>query len=115
MTLATIFSGLEASMAVTLACIPLFRPLVGRCRYRTRDNPRLRTPRREQFEPLGDDVGGDQLRLRPLSFKHQAEISAVSIGNSSSHESRDEGKSETKLADKHTPGIIVSREWEVTR
>lgn len=113
MTLTNIFSGLEASMAVTLACTPLFRPLVGRCKYRTGQNPGLGAPRREQFEPLDDDAGSDQLRLRPLNFKHQAEVSAVSVGNSS--ERRDDGNPETKLAGKSTPGIIVSREWEVTR
>lgn len=58
MTLGNLFSGLEASMAVTLACIPLLRPLVGRCKYRAGQNPGLRAPRREQFEPLGDDAGG---------------------------------------------------------
>ncbi|KAG8159866.1 hypothetical protein KVR01_010503 [Diaporthe batatas] len=113
MTLANIFGGLEASMAVTLACIPLFRPLVGRCKYRTGRDPGLRAPRREQIEPLGDDAGGDQLHLRPLSFKHQAEVSAVSTGNSS--ENRDVENPETKFSANFTPGIIVSREWEVTR
>lgn len=115
MTLANIFSGLEASMAVTLACVPLFRPLVGRCKYRTGNNPRLRTPGREQFEPLGDDAGGEQLRLRPLGFKHQAEISAVSVGNSSRHETRDDINLETKVEGQRMPGIVIRREWEVTR
>lgn len=113
MTLANIFSGLEASMAVTLACVPLFRPLVGRCKYRAGNDSRLRTIGREHFEPLGDDAGGEQLRLRPLGFKHQAEVSAVSIGNSSRHEARDDVNCETKV--EGLPGIVVSREWEVTR
>lgn len=111
MTLANIFGGLEPSMAVTLACIPLFRPLVGRCKYRAGNDLGVGTPRREQFEPLGDDAGGDQLRLRPLGFKHQAEVSALSIGN----ESRDDRDFEAKVENGHTPGILVSREWEVTR
>lgn len=115
MTLANIFGGLEPSMAVTLACIPLFRPLVGRCKYRAGNDLGVGTPRREQFEPLGDDAGGDQLRLRPLGFKHQAEVSALSIGNGSSHESRDDRDFETKADSGRTPGILVSREWEVTR
>lgn len=114
MTLATIFGGLEPSMAVTLACVPLLRPLVGRCKCRAEENTESSIPRTDQFEPLGEDAGGDQLRLRPLGFKHQAEVSAISVGNSSSHESRDEGGFETKR-DGHMPGILVSREWEVTR
>ncbi|KAG6356802.1 hypothetical protein INS49_014676 [Diaporthe citri] len=114
-TLASIFGGLEPSMAVTLACIPLFRPLVGRCKYRAGDNLGSRVPRREQFEPLGDDAGGEQLRLRPLGFKHQAEVSAVSVGNGSSDERRDDREVEAKVDSGHTPGILVSREWEVTR
>lgn len=102
-------------MAVTLACIPLFRPLIGRCKYRTGGNFGSGAPRREHFEPLGDDTGGDQLRLRPLGFKHQAEVSALSVGNGSSHESRGDRDFETKADSGHTPGILVSREWEVTR
>ncbi|KAK7711929.1 hypothetical protein SLS64_005200 [Diaporthe eres] len=114
-TLASIFGGLEPSMAVTLACIPLFRPLIGRCKYRAGENLGSRVPRREQFEPLGDDAGGEQLRLRPLGFKHQAEVSAVSVGNGSGDESRDDREVEAKVDSGHTPGILVSREWEVTR
>lgn len=114
-TLAVIFSGLEPSMAVTLACIPLFRPLIGRCKYRAGDQLGPVTPRREQFEPLCDEAGGDQLRLRPLGFKHQAEVSAISVGNGSSHETRDDRDSEAKVDSGQLPGILVSREWEVTR
>lgn len=102
-------------MTVTLACVPLFRPLIGRCKYRASDNPGPRAPRREQFEPLGDDAGGEQLHLRPLGFKHQAEVSAVSVGNGSGDESRDDREVEAKVDSGHTPGILVSREWEVTR
>lgn len=101
-------------MAVTLACVPLFRPLVSRCKCRAGDNLGS-SPRREQFEPLGDDAGGEQLRLRPLGFKHQAEVSAVSVGNGSGDESRDDREVEAKVDSGRTPGILVSREWEVTR
>lgn len=115
MTLANIFSGLEPSMAVTLACVPLFRPLVGRCNCRAGDNTESSIPGRDLFEPLGEDAGGVQLRLRPLGFKHQAEVSAVSIASGSSHENRDDRDVKTKVDSGHTPGILVSRQWEVTR
>lgn len=115
MTLANIFSGLEPSMAVTLACIPLFRPLIGRCKYRNGIDPRFRTSRREQFQPLGDEGGGDQLRLHPLGLKHLAEVSAVSVDQGASHGSRDGSSFEAKDDSRQTPGIMVSREWEVTR
>ncbi|KAJ0117714.1 integral membrane protein [Diaporthe amygdali] len=115
MTLANIFSGLEPSMAVTLACIPLFRPLIGRCKYRNGIDRGFRTSGREQFQPLGDESGGDQLRLRPLGLKHPAEVSAVSVDKGASHESRDGSSFEAKDDSRQTPGIMVSREWEVTR
>lgn len=75
---AAIFSVLEPSMAVTLGCVPLMKPLLG-MRRRRRQPPRVKVvaghsllQRTHRYDP---DYAG-QLKLRPDRVEHRAEISA---------------------------------------
>jgi len=123
---ANIFSGLEPSMAVILACIPLLRPLLGRTAFSSGSggatgeaNGRL-TPSngldskltaedlKRPFEPLDDD--SSQYRLRPLGPKHQAEASAA-IKTMSVNSSAEESDLEEREA--RDRGIKVKSQWEV--
>ena len=79
--LANIFSGLEPSLAVILACVPLMRPLLGksvgssagqsRSAYPVSGRSDRGKPPTNEFEPLDDE---SQYRLRPIGVKHQAEV-----------------------------------------
>lgn len=80
--LANIFSGLEPSVAVTLACIPMLRPLFGRssspATTRVEFSGASRRPDEnlKDFQPLDDD--SSQYRLRPLATKQKG---AVKVGS----------------------------------
>jgi len=123
---ANIFSGLEPSMAVILACIPLLRPLLGRTAFSsgsggaTGETNGRATPSngldskltaedlKRPFEPLDDD--SSQYRLRPLGPKHQAEASAA-IKTMSVNSSAEESDLEEREA--RDRGIKVKSQWEV--
>ncbi|KAK0648617.1 integral membrane protein [Cercophora newfieldiana] len=111
---ANIFSGLEPSVAVILACIPLLRPLLGRTKYSNDGTAgyasgsatpskalELETGDGRLFQALADD--SSQYRLRPRGPKHHAEVQTA--------KSTSRGSSDT---DTDTPGgIVVESQWKV--
>lgn len=124
---ANIFSGLEPSMAVILACIPLLRPLLGRNTYSngtsgaTGDLKGRLTPstaldskltaedRKRPFEPLEDD--SSQYRLRPMGPKHQAEVLAgVKTMSVNSSMVGSDSMEEREITER---SIKVKSQWEV--
>jgi hypothetical protein len=113
---ANIFSGLEPSVAVILACIPLLRPLLGRTKFSSNGTGgygsgsatpskalELETGDGRPFKPLGDD--SSQYRLRPLGPKHHAEIQTTK-SNANSQSSSD-------LDVDGPEGIVVRSQWDV--
>lgn len=109
---ANIFSGLEPSVAVILACIPLLRPLLGRAKDSS-DGPsrygsatpskalELKSKDGGPFVPLSDD--SSQYRLRPVGPKHFAGASAME-------------RSASRTSDIETDefeGITVKSQWVV--
>lgn len=112
---ANIFSGLEPSVAVTLACIPLYRPLLRRGKYSSNGTPASSpfanssqkgtdSDGRRAFRPLNDHRA--QYQLRPMGPKHHAEISAGTRLSSSS------GQDNSDL-DVNSSGIMVQEHWGV--
>lgn len=113
---ANIFSGMEPSVAVTLACIPLLRPLLGRSKYSNDGTARyatgsatpskaleLETGDGRPFQALNDD--SSQYRLRPLGPKHLAEV------RSTANKSTSSGRGSS---DSEPGGITVRAEWDVS-
>jgi hypothetical protein len=109
---ANIFSGLEPSVAVTLACIPLLRPLLGRNKgssggptpYGSHTPSKaleLKSKEGGEFLPLSDD--SSQYRLRPVGPKHSADASAVE---------RSTSRTSDMEADEYE-GITVRSQWAV--
>ncbi|CCC06237.1 hypothetical protein SMACR_00454 [Sordaria macrospora] len=113
---ANIFSGLEPSVAVILACIPLMRPLLGRTRFASEGSRTYGSANPSKaiefesgndvkgpFEPLSDT--SSQYRLRPTGPKHYADVQtakrAESIGQGSSDLEAD------------VEGIVVKQQWKV--
>ena len=124
---ANIFSGLEPSMAVILACIPLLRPLLGRTAYSSGtggmsgDKKGRSTPssaldssklaaedRKRPFEPLDDD--SSQYRLRPFGPKHQAEAMAGNKAQSANSTTDSSDIEERAVMDR---SIKVKSQWDV--
>ncbi|KAG9250217.1 uncharacterized protein F5Z01DRAFT_419265 [Emericellopsis atlantica] len=123
--LANIFSGLEPSIAVILACVPLLRPLLGRAgKYSANGTARFtddsaagssnaaRAPsgaikKADGFQPLSDD--SSQYRLRPMGPKsHTAVTTDREVGRADSSDNSDHGG---YAADS---GIRVKQEWNVS-
>jgi hypothetical protein len=113
---ANIFSGLEPSVAVILACVPLLRPLLGRSKYSSDGTAgytsgsatpskalELETGDGRPFQPLGDD--SSQYRLRPLGPKHHAEVQTVKSGPNS--------RSSSDIDLDGPEGIVVQSQWKV--
>ncbi|KAK5661575.1 hypothetical protein OQA88_9670 [Cercophora sp. LCS_1] len=107
---------MEPSVAVTLACIPLLRPLLGRSKYSTDGTAgyatgnatpskalELETGDGRPFQPLTDD--SSQYRLRPLGPKHLTEVRSTT--NKSTGSAR--GSSDSEHG-----GITVRAEWDVS-
>lgn len=118
---ALIFGALEPSVGVTLACIPLLRPLLGRSKYSgsgtvqyhgSTDNPSgaMRSGNAVQkkgFAPLEDD--SSQYQLRPMGGKHNATVSSGPKG------SRVSSDGENSIGmDDDTRGINVKKQWVVS-
>ena len=99
-----VFSGLEPCLAVTLACVPVLRPLLGRVKESMMSgnsggiggssglstaklssgkfmNPKGNNP----FEQLNDD--SSQYQLRPVGSKHVGEARAAQGSSWSGHSS----------------------------
>ena len=122
---ALILSSLEPSLGVTLACIPLLRPLLGRSRYsetgtarysisggersRKEGIPAARSVgavHKDGFAVLDDD--SSQHQLRPLGPKHNAVVSHADMGSwGSSHD-------EACVDGGRNRGITVKQTWVVT-
>ncbi|KAL2180664.1 uncharacterized protein P884DRAFT_191750, partial [Thermothelomyces heterothallicus CBS 202.75] len=109
-----IFSGLEPSLAVTLACVPVLRPLLSKIKGSIsgsglrsgQANPCGFGSKNGPFAPLNDD--SSQYQLRPVGPKHVAEAKA----KTPSTWSGDNSDQETRPANK-TGNIVVQREWDV--
>ncbi|KAL2756653.1 hypothetical protein ACRALDRAFT_1069423 [Sodiomyces alcalophilus JCM 7366] len=91
--LANIFSGLEPSVAVVLACIPLLRPLLGPSKYTPEQSGYLASESNNtgkadrHFQPLEDD--SSQYNLRPMGPSHQAGVTSGRGGKPSTANSSD--------------------------
>lgn len=80
--LANIFSGLEPSIAVVLACIPVLRPLLGRSAHSPQASAQhyghsgisadRNLSKNGMFEPLGDN--GSEHQLRPVQVKTENSV-----------------------------------------
>ncbi|OJD25646.1 hypothetical protein ACJ73_02982 [Blastomyces percursus] len=113
---ANIFSGLEPSVAVTLSCIPLLRPLLNRSQYGSDGTPGYRATNTTGaskssgpsdgggFEQLNDD--SSQYQLRPAAGKHFAAVSTAKKPASSRRDSSD-------LESSEAVGITVQEQWHV--
>ncbi|KXX72992.1 hypothetical protein MMYC01_210536 [Madurella mycetomatis] len=84
--LATIFTGIEPAIALSLACVPFLRPLIRRNEVSTRSDDRYTTSAlrsegpsgsgNRPFKELNDD--SSEIQLRPIgsdSLKYEAEVS----------------------------------------
>ncbi|PGH31333.1 hypothetical protein GX50_05872 [[Emmonsia] crescens] len=113
---ANIFSGLEPSVAVTLSCIPLLRPLLRRSNYASNGTPGYPPTDTTAaskgngpsggsgFEQLNDN--SSQYQLRPVAGKHSAAISTAKKPASSRRDSSD-------LESNEATGITVQEHWHV--
>jgi hypothetical protein len=125
--LANIFSGLEPSLAVILACVPLLRPLLGRSGndsnprstpYQVSGPSRRGKLNHNQFGPLNDDASHH--RLHPIGTKHEAEIGTFNGDQGEGHfasdvDSMETGEREAKAGrGKTLSRINVKREWAVS-
>jgi hypothetical protein len=126
--LANIFSGLEPSLAVILACVPLLRPLLGRAGGDSNINA---TPYQasgpsgrgkintDQFDPLDDD--SSHVQLNPVDGKHHVDTSTFQRDQDNSKFARvvedlEMGPKKLRIGHGKTgSGISVKREWEVSR
>lgn len=111
---ALIFSGLEPSIAVTLACIPVLRPLLGKTvssTVGTGMNSGKMNSKSGPFEQLNDD--SSQYQLQPMGGKQAPGARAnISTGRGSEHSSDTDERPEFMLGS--TPGnIMVKHEWRV--
>ncbi|AEO61109.1 hypothetical protein MYCTH_2113078 [Thermothelomyces thermophilus ATCC 42464] len=112
-----IFSGLEPSLVVTLACVPVLRLLLGKIKGSISGSD-LRSgqanssgfvgSKNRSFAPLNDD--SSQYQLRPVGPKHVAEAKAKA--KTPSTWSGDNSDRETGPANK-TGSIVVQQEWDV--
>lgn len=105
--LATLFSALEPAVAITLACIPYLRPLLGRfatptttSNYKiTGDKSMGRSSRARAFEELNDaDGSGSEVQLQTMDPGFSVEASPP--------------QSNATKPRKNT--IVVERKWEVS-
>lgn len=118
-----IFSGLEPTLAVTLPCIPLLRPLLGQSRYSASGTAkfgptlpatlmsRLKMPRGKRGGPgerIPEDVEGPHDRgtqLTPLPTEHTTKIWRS--------RSQSMGGGEMEGEDDHGSTIHINKEWNV--
>lgn len=109
--LATILTGMEPSIALSLACIPFLRPLVKRgvlgstgtdSRYASRTLGSKGPAGSRPFKEISDD--SSEVQLQPMgsdNFKYEAEVS------------REEGPKGHKQPSGSTGAILVSKQWTV--
>ncbi|KUI73848.1 hypothetical protein VM1G_09423 [Cytospora mali] len=134
----SIYSILEPNVAITLACVPLLRPLLGgrysaNGTYIARDwgtsdvsgtrNSAPKMPRRTTrvgFETLDDaDIlpndASSQVELRPVGSKFKSQVSTTTVVAHGRHGGDPrEGSMNSESADERVGGgIMVRQEWEV--
>lgn len=114
----SVFSGLEPSMAATLCCVPLLKPLLGlgkRRRLPSRVKVLRNTLRTYQYDP----EQADKLILRADRAIYLAEVMvddlAVPRAPASVFEYTDSDGSTDDLKKSGAPEILVSKQWTVTR
>jgi hypothetical protein len=108
-----IFSGLEPCLAVTLACVPVLRPLLGA--FGGSSSASVGNSRKNassgmsKFKKLNENENDNssEVQLRPLGTKHTVEARAHSSGSGLSSDV-DAGP------DNPTKGVVVKQEWKVT-
>lgn len=119
--LPAILTGLEPSMAASLCCVPLLRPLLGAgkrqrtSRVRIAGNTVLRT---HQYDP--EHAG--RLKLRPDNVGHRAVVCADPGSGEQrpvtsprcSDADMDDSVSDLKEEKGHGPEIKVNKQWWVT-
>lgn len=128
---ANIFSGIEPCLAVTLASIPMMRPLLGRTnttpigtgatpvKSRSRSKGSggghlgkgSRGTNEDGFQPLDDDTR--QLWLRPLGPKHYAGISVEDRGDGVGVGVEEDERELVGAGRGFGRGIRVKQEWGV--
>lgn len=117
---AYVWSTIEPGLAITLACVPLLRPLLGgnysptgtalKGTYRLRD-PGPGTQRwGPTFRGSKNDESSSEYQLRPVGPKNDTLITA----GGSRTESRDERLSGENVESFATHSIGVKKEWKVT-
>lgn len=123
----SIYSVLEPTLAITLACVPVLRPLLGgkysktgtrlaraaKASANTTSSPKKspgvslrKSSRADRFETLGGDTDDDEaasdLQLQPIECKQHARVSA-----------RDHGRDEVSADAGSADGIVVTQGWQV--
>lgn len=112
-----IFTALEPSLAVTIACVPTLRPLLGG-RYTatgtakfgntTQKRPNMRrskTPRiRGRFDTLVDGASTSQFELHPVYSGYGSEVRA---NDNTQHSPRGDDNASDRC-------ITINQEWKVT-
>ncbi|KAJ9144960.1 hypothetical protein NKR23_g5658 [Pleurostoma richardsiae] len=112
---ANISSGLEPAVAVTLACVPLLRPLPGRGKFSSSGTSNYASfggskrnggceTRNAAPGPISDD--SSQYRLRSLSPKYDVEITVSGKTDSS-------GGRSSELEAEERRGITARSEWAI--
>ncbi|ROW06389.1 hypothetical protein VMCG_04283 [Cytospora schulzeri] len=138
----SIYSVLEPNLAITLACVPLLRPLFGgqysvkgtliRREWATSNtsgaaSSAARQPRKTNrvgFQTLDDSIfnsneASSQVELQPMGPKYEAEVSArVVDAHGGAHSGQSGNSSEENMTTEHADdrvqgGIMVKQEWEV--
>lgn len=123
---ALIFGALEPSVGVTLACLPLLRPLLRRQDYSTDGSKRYNVSGQDEHEHTGSatargGLGGHQKdgfttidddsehQLRPVGPKHHVAIKSKRRDDGRMSSDNDESIGEEQA------GIFVRQEWSVTK
>lgn len=120
-----LFSGLEPTLAVTLPCIPLLRPLLGRTKYSPNGTARfgatfpttwmsrIKTPFKGQDGPVEipedaeESPRGREIQLTPLPTEHTTKIWR------SRSQSPGGTVGETDGEDEHGSTIHINKAWNV--
>lgn len=118
------FSVLEPSMAVTLACVPLLKPLVGLGRRRSRRRHPTRVivagNSQQQRSHRYDPEYAGRIKLRPDMAEHRAQISTAAPGGGDGDGDVvrvPERSYDSSSAREGARGadITVNTQWKVTR
>lgn len=127
---ALIFSSLEPSLGVTLACIPLLRPLLGRSKYTNNGATQYHVSnhrtggvsgtvgsgagevQKDGFPVLDDDSSQYQLRALDGRHNHNTSVSNENMGNRRSSDGEDSNS--VVVEGTMNQRITVQRSWLVS-